>query len=111
MSENITKIPNIYLDYWISILKPSDFKILIFICFRNKGNSEISSHISITEFVDFTGLSRNTVKWSIEDLRNFGLINQFKSDKPNIESFKYSFNINIISRTIEEVLSGFMEGV
>lgn len=92
---NYTQIPNIIFDYWMNVLTPGEFKVLLCICRKTFGWNKASDQISAKQIVEMTGLSKHGIKKTLEKLIEHGLVNKFKSktdwgdDAPN----EYSINV------------------
>ncbi|MAL19424.1 MAG: hypothetical protein CL670_04565 [Balneola sp.] len=92
-----TKFPNVLLDDVMPMVGPSAFKILSVIIRKSKGYQKKGDMISITQFEDNSGLSRNTVLDAINELVDKRIIK--KQKKKN--SFWYSINedyLDILSK-------------
>lgn len=71
---NSTQIPNIIFDYWMAILTPGEFKVLLCICRKTYGWHKARDSISLSQIVKMTGLSRKGVQKIIPALEAHGLI-------------------------------------
>lgn len=77
-SPNTSQIPNVIFDYWMGILSPSEFKVLMCICRKTFGWHKDSDRISRAQIVKMTGLSRDNVRKSLSMLEEIGLIKKFE---------------------------------
>jgi phage replication O-like protein O len=76
---NYTQIPNVVFDHWMGILSPSAFKILMCFCRKTFGWHKTVDTISKNQIVKVTGLSKNTIQSSIEELEAHGLLSKVQS--------------------------------
>jgi phage replication O-like protein O len=83
-----TKFPNVLLDDVMPMIGPSSFKVLSIIIRKSRGFQKKGDMISISQFEEQAGLSRNTVLDSIKELVDKKIVN--KQKKQN--SFWYSIN-------------------
>ncbi len=83
-----TKYPNVVLDSVMPVIGPSAFKILSIIIRKSRGYQKNGDMISLSQFEEQAGLSRNTVLDSITELVDKKIIE--KKRKQN--SFWYSIN-------------------
>jgi len=71
---NFTQIPNVFFDYWMAILSPGEFKILMCIARKTFGWHKDNDSISLSQIVKMTGLSRRGVVKVIAKLEKIKLI-------------------------------------
>jgi len=91
---NYTQIPNIIYDYWLPKLSPSAFTVLSLICRKTFGWHKTSDTISKNQLIKLTGITKNTIQKSIEELQKNNLLIVHQStneygNQPNV----YSLNI------------------
>lgn len=75
---NYTQIPNVIFDYWMEILSPGSFKILMCMCRKIFGWHKTSDTISKNQLIKVTGMSKNSVQTGIEELEKHGLVLKFQ---------------------------------
>lgn len=90
LAPNFTPVPNVFFDYWMTILSPAEFKILLCICRKTFGWHKDKDRISLRQIVNMTELNKSTVVKGIDKLIEFDLVlkTKFKdeldgSDAPN----------------------------
>ncbi|WP_421774250.1 replication protein [Gracilimonas sp.] len=83
-----TKYPNVLLDKVMPLIGSSAFKVLSVIIRNSTGYQKTGDMISLTQFEEQTGLSRNTVLDSITELVDKKIIEKLKKHN----SFWYSIN-------------------
>ena len=71
---NCTQLPNVLFDYWMSVLKTSEYKVLTCICWNVFGWKLTADLISKNQLIEDTGLSKKTVQSAIETLEGHGLL-------------------------------------
>lgn len=71
---NYTQIPNIIIDYWMSKLNETQFKCLVTICRKTFGWHKQQDKISISQFVELTGITERNVQKALDYLINIGLV-------------------------------------
>jgi len=71
---NYTQIPNTFFDYWMAVLSPGEFKILMCIARKTFGWRKGTDAISLSQIVKMTGLSRRGVVKSLSVLESRNLI-------------------------------------
>lgn len=67
---NFTQIPNVIFDYWIPRLRPATVKVFI-VFFANTYKKK---SLSKTKISTLTGLCRNTVVKSLNELKSHNLL-------------------------------------
>jgi len=89
---NFTMTPNVFLDHWMPILSPAEFKTLMCITRKTLGWGKIRDNISLTQIVVMTGLSKAGVASSLNALSSYKLIIRDKnaSDKKGNEPTTYT---------------------
>jgi len=63
--------PNLYIDKYMSLLTPTEFKVLIYAVRRIFGSQD---RISLSQFHYGTDLSRSTIVVALEGLVKYGLL-------------------------------------
>jgi phage replication O-like protein O len=76
MTENYTKIPNVLIDKYMPLLRPAEFVVLIAIARKTVGWHKKSDMVAISTIILMTGLSKNSVKKSLKNLKTLGIISQ-----------------------------------
>lgn len=76
---NFTQIPNVVFDYWMAILKSTEFTILMCLCRKIFGWHKTSDSISLNQIIKMTGLSKNSVLSSLKELEGHGLVLKIQS--------------------------------
>jgi len=97
---NYTQIPNVIFDYWMAILSPSEFKVLLMICRKTFGWHRESIQLSRTVISKLTNLNRDTVLIAIKSLITHGLVlkvERFTEHGDNDANF-YEINISEIEK-------------
>lgn len=96
---NTTQIPNEVFDYWMGVLSPAEFKVLLCICRKTYGWHKDRDSISMKQIVAMTGLGRAGVFNNVKSLMDHGLLIKHKSkttdgdDAPNM----YEINVRVHS--------------
>lgn len=95
---NYTQIPNNFFDYWMSVLSPAEFKVLMCISRKTFGWSKRYDAIPIKQIEKLTGLSRQGIIKNIESLIQHGLITKIKSktDDGDDAINRYEINVNTV---------------
>lgn len=75
---NYTQIPNVILDEWLKEVSPAAGIILMIICRQTFGWHKQSDMISQSQFIEKSGMTRNTVKNALAELTENGMIEQSK---------------------------------
>ena len=110
---NTSPIPNILFDYWMHILSPAEFKVLMCIARKTYGWHKNYDRISISQIEKMTNLSRKGITKNIECLIAHGLVNKIKSktsdgdDAPN----QYEINVNCMGGGSELSTLGVVNSV
>jgi phage replication O-like protein O len=78
-SPNFTQIPNVIFDYWLQVLTPAEFKVLLCICRKTFGWHKIKDKISLTQIEKLTGLCRSSIVKNVEKLIEYDLVIKHKS--------------------------------
>ncbi|NBV41004.1 winged helix-turn-helix transcriptional regulator [bacterium] len=73
-SPNYTQIPNVFFDHWMRELSPYSFVVLMCLSRKLFGWHKTSDRISKNQICKITGLSKNQVQKSIQELEEHGLI-------------------------------------
>ena len=87
---NYTQIPNVIFDYWMNVLTPAEFKVLMCICRKTFGWHKRRDKVSLTQIMKSTGLSRGGIIKNVQCLVDHGLIGKIQSktedgdDAPNL---------------------------
>lgn len=87
MTANFTKLPNNYIDLFMSELSDASFKVLMAITRKTIGWNKEVDFISLTQFEQMTGKSRSTVIKALKELMEKQLI---KSGKVTRNGTQYS---------------------
>ncbi len=89
VAPNFTQLPNIFCDYWMGVLTPAEFKVLICVARKTFGWSKTKDTISLRQIQSCTNLSKEGIIKCLKSLEEHGLINKIKSktldgdDAPN----------------------------
>lgn len=97
MDFNFTKIPNGYLDQLMNSLTGSEFKILMAISRKTLGFHKTVDKISISQFIEMTGLSNRSVIDSIRSLETKRIIHVSRTKRQPTE-----FKLNVAMFTGEK---------
>lgn len=92
---NHTQVPNSVIDTLMRELSPAEFKVFIVVCRKTIGWHKLTDEISITQFMEITGLSNKGVINAIRSLESQGLIIATRRDRKCTE-----FTINYESSEI-----------
>jgi hypothetical protein len=85
---NSFQIPNIYVDVFMSLLTPEEFKVLIYFARRIFGSKKIQDRVSISQLTNGnqldggTGLGESTNRKSVASLVVFGLLLRVADNDP-----------------------------
>lgn len=110
---NYTQIPNIVFDYWMAVLSPAEFKVLLCICRKTFGWKKDYDRISLKQLEKMTGLSRKGITQNLDSLIAHGLVTKVKSkttdgdDAPN----QYEINVNCMGEGSEINTLGVVNSV
>lgn len=102
---NTSAIPNILFDYWMHILTPAEFKVLMCIARKTYGWHKSYDRISLKQIENMTGLGKSGIVNNVEALIEHGLVSKLKSktsdgdDAPN----QYEINIHFLDRVVHSV--------
>ncbi|MFQ5685066.1 MAG: replication protein [Candidatus Scalindua sp.] len=92
---NTTQIPNIIFDYWMEVLTPAQFKVLLCVCRKTFGWHKKRDAISLSQISSLTGLSKEGIRKILKELIKLNLINKYEvksklgDNEPNI----YEINV------------------
>ncbi|MFI0477760.1 MAG: replication protein [Candidatus Rhabdochlamydia sp.] len=92
---NTSSIPNILFDYWMNILTPAEFKVLMCIARKTYGWHKDVDRISISQIEKMTGLSRKGITKNLDSLLQYGLINKIKSKTVDGDDAANQYEINV----------------
>lgn len=99
-----TKLPNKLVDEWMPILSPSEYKIVIFIVRKTYGFHKEADTISLSQFVEGTGLARNTVKDAINRLIERGCVAHTRRGNSYLYSILTEGKSNILTDLSNRIL-------
>ena len=71
---NFTQIPNVIFDYWLPILTPLEFKVLLVLCRKTFGWHKTQETIGIRPLAKYAGISVNSAQKAITCLIEHGLV-------------------------------------
>lgn len=92
---NYTQIPNVLIDKYMRILKPSEFSVLIVIARKTLGWHKEKDIIAVSTISEITGLSENCVKSCLRSLFEDGHIKRDKIMSQSEHHFLYQYALNI----------------
>lgn len=93
---NYTQIPNIIFDYWISILKPTEFVVLSFLCRHTFGFHYSNCEVSKSMLGKMLKMGKSTVNSAVDALEKHGIILKYQHKNQNgYQPNVYSLNIEI----------------
>jgi len=92
---NTSSIPNILFDYWMNILTPAEFKVLMCIARKTYGWHKTNDRISISQIEKMTGLSRKGISKNIEALIEHGLVTKIKSKTSDGDDAANQYEIDV----------------
>lgn len=95
MAPNYTQIPNIFIDYWMHVLSPAQFKVLICISRKTFGWNKSKDKISLRQIISLTSLSKKGVIECLKVLEGNNLITilKAKTDKGDFATNQYEINV------------------
>lgn len=79
---NYTQIPNAIFDYWMPILSPGEFKVLLAIARKTFGWHKERERISLRQLAELTGLNKRSIKGMVDKLVDHGIVIKIKSTDP-----------------------------
>lgn len=92
---NYTQIPNVVFDYWMNVLSPAEFKVLLCICRKTFGWWKNTDKISLKQIESMTGLSRKGIITCIDSLIEKHLVVKTKSKTEDGDDAPNRFAINV----------------
>lgn len=97
---NFIQIPNFVADYWLSVLTPSEFKVLFCIYRHISKDDKASCRLSYDEMRRATGLTKRTMIRAVEQLIKHSLINKTPhKDERGRQCNEYKFCMPILGGT------------
>lgn len=88
---NYTQVPNVVIDEHMANLSDAAFKIYVLLIRKTKGWDKTKDAISLSQFVQISGLSRPTVVKAIDQLISYNLI---KKNQKTPFGNEYELNIS-----------------
>lgn len=92
---NTSAIPNILFDYWMNVLTPAEFKVLMCIARKTYGCHKDCELISLKKIEKMTGLHKSGIIKNIDRLMDAGLLNKFKPKTSNGDDVPNKYGINV----------------
>lgn len=92
---NTSAIPNILFDYWMLILSPAEFKVLMCIARKTYGWHKNNDLISLKQIEKMTGLHRSGIVKNVDALVERGLLNKIKSKTSDGDDAPNRYEINV----------------
>jgi phage replication O-like protein O len=92
---NTSAIPNVLFDYWMGILTPAEFKVLMCIARKTYGWHKVSDLISLKQIEKITGLHRSGIIKNVDSLVGRGLLNKIKSKTTDGDDAPNMYEINV----------------
>lgn len=92
---NSSAIPNVLFDYWMVILSPAEFKVLMCIARKTYGWHKNTDLISLKQIEKMTGLHRSGIIKNVESLVERGLLNKVKSKTSDGDDAPNRYEINV----------------
>jgi phage replication O-like protein O len=89
-----TQTPNDLFDHWLPLLKESELKVILVIMRKTFGWHKKKDKISISQLMEKTGLSRETVIIAAKSLENKGLVIRKVSGKLGQQTTEYELIVN-----------------
>ena len=99
---NFTQIPNVVFDYWMNVLSPAEFKVLLCLCRKTFGYHKLSDLVSLSQIEELTGLSRKGIIKNIKSLINHNLIKKTKSKSESKKGVYETNSYQIHVHSVEE---------
>ena len=93
---NTSDIPNILFDYWMNILTPAEFKVLMCIARKTYGWHKEFDLISLKQIEKMTGLSRKGIVKNIDVLMSHGLLIKIKSKTSESNIYFYKLDDEVL---------------
>jgi hypothetical protein len=116
---NTTQTPDVLFDVWLTRLRGSELRVLLYAVRRTFGWKKDSDDISLDQFargitaqdgrvLDYgTGLSRASVKRAIKGLIDHGLLIKTRGVRPNAGDGVNNYRLRVIDPRTQTVMSGF----
>ena len=111
MAPNYTQIPNILFDYWMNVLTPAEFKVLMCIARKTFGWHKSKDKISLKQIELSTGLSKKGITQNLQALEAHGLITKVKSKTSDGDDAPNQYEINVIDGEEENSVGGVVNSV
>jgi phage replication O-like protein O len=92
---NTSAIPNVLFDYWMNLLSPAEFKVLMCVARKTYGWHKNNDLISIKQIEKMTGLHRSGIIKNVDALVERGLLNKVKSKTTNGDDAPNRYEINV----------------
>lgn len=92
---NYTQIPNVLIDKYMRVMKPSEFSVTMAIARKTLGWHKEKDIIAISTIAEMTGLSNNCVKSSLRSLIELGHIKRDKIMSQSEHHYLYQYSLNI----------------
>lgn len=89
---NHTQLPNEFIDTYMHQVSPAATKVFLAVCRKTIGWHKATDEISISQLIEMTGLTRNTIKTAVEELINFDLIIIYQQGYGRGKETYYSIN-------------------
>lgn len=90
---NYTQTPNDLVDHWLPHLNESELKVLLVVLRKTFGWHRQSDRISISQFIQLTGLSETSVLGAVKSLISKGLISKILVGPPGQQLAYYELVI------------------
>lgn len=74
ISPNYTQVPNVIFDYWMNVLSPAEFKVILYLCRKTFGWHKTKDKISRGKIAKDTGLTKEGVRKCLKSLEDYGLV-------------------------------------
>ncbi len=100
--KSYTMIDNRFLDFAMKNLTGASVNVYLAISRKTVGYQKLTDKIAYSQLCKLTGLSLNSVKNGIKELKNYGLISQKKVDNGYIYSLKDLEYLDVIEEVVEE---------
>lgn len=90
---NFTMIPNVLFDSLMAKMDDSELRVTLALCRKLFGWHKARDHVSRSQLIELTGLSKNGVITGIEKGIQRGTIQQYTTRTPNGEGYAYSLRV------------------
>lgn len=102
--KSFTAVPNDFFDVWMREVEPSEWKILCFIIKKTIGWNKQEDWIAMSQFINGTGLTKNTLLTHLESLVKKDMIFRRYHGPEGMERVYYKLNIEPANELPQDTL-------